>query len=214
MENVINCKYENEIVKRLCNIIRSEDCSIVWALKMLNNSDREYLELAFPYTFPILSENGSLTKCTRNSGGAVNFVRRQYYIRVWKNTLGNLQNLPNLHIDHIVPILLGHYLQISPKLIGSKSNLRHLEPSKNLDKNSRITSDSIRVLQGWKLCLKRGTKGLTVQQALKQGLIEDRSPEQLFKPVQELLMVRKYKDRVIELFPQKEARILKIINIG
>lgn len=204
MENVTNYKREDEIVERLCNIIKSEDCSIVWALKMLGNSDRNYLESAFPYTFPILSENGSLTKCTRHSGGAVNFVRRQYYVRVWKSTLKNLQNLPDLHIDHIVPILLGYHLQLPPELIGSKENLRYLEPFKNLDKNSKITADSIRIIQGWKLGLKRGTKGLTVAQALKQNLIEDRSPERLFKPVQELLVVRKYRDRVAKMFPQKE----------
>ena len=153
MENVTDYNFNKRIVDSLCDIIRKEDCNIVWALKTLNNNDRNYLEEKFPHTFPILSNRGELSKCTLSSGGAVNFVRKQYYIRVWKITLENLRNLPNLHIDHIVPILLGYYLQIPPELIGSEGNLRYLEPSENLDKNSKITSDSIRVLQGWKLCL-------------------------------------------------------------
>lgn len=53
------------------------------------------------------------------------------------------------HIDHIVSIYTGFKHGISPDIIASVENLRMITYKDNMDKGTRITTDSAKLLEKW-----------------------------------------------------------------
>ena len=82
--------------------------------------------------------------------------KRLYYAKVWevteKQPLYLLENSKsrgwrNHHLDHIYPIALGYSSGISPDKIGNIKNLRFIPYQENLNKGSKITTESKNALR-------------------------------------------------------------------
>ena len=86
--------------------------------------------------------------------------KKLYYAMVWEVTeqqpLYILENSDkrgwkNHHLDHIYPISMGYKDKIPPEKVGNIKNLRFIHYTENLDKGSKITTES-------KLALKKINK--------------------------------------------------------
>jgi 5-methylcytosine-specific restriction endonuclease McrA len=82
---------------------------------------------------------------------------RPYYKLVWQYTDMysplidgiELRGWRGLHIDHIVPISYGEKNNIPPHLIGSYENLIMLRYDENIKKSTKITENSVKLLNKW-----------------------------------------------------------------
>lgn len=86
-----------------------------------------------------------------------NTCKKRYISQCWTMTESNKHLLQDIElrcfkkydIDHIVPISYGYKHNISPSLIGSIDNLRIIPNKDNLKKGTRITDESIALLEKW-----------------------------------------------------------------
>lgn len=129
-------------------------CKFAW--DHLPEDVKKRLSEKYPWTFPILTGKSG-------QGDGKIYWKKQYYIRVWIETKKNKHLLENadkigwkqFDIDHIVPIAFGYKMGIDPKLIGSLSNLRVIPNKDNLEKNSILSIEAVRLLQSWKYLVKK-----------------------------------------------------------
>ena len=81
--------------------------------------------------------------------------RASYKYKVMLNTDISKDKMPprpfGCQLDHIVPRCFGFTHAIPPELIGSRENLQWLSMNDNIQKGTRLTVDSIRVLRLWGL---------------------------------------------------------------
>ena len=82
--------------------------------------------------------------------------KRLYYAQVWEVTenqpLSLLENSQhrgwkNYHLDHIFPIALAYSKGMSPEKVGNIKNLRFIPYQENLNKGSKITTESKNALR-------------------------------------------------------------------
>ena len=82
--------------------------------------------------------------------------KRLYYAQVWeiteKQPLSLLENSQhrgwkNYHLDHIFPIALAYSQGISAKKVGNIKNLRFIPYQENLNKGSKLTTESKNALR-------------------------------------------------------------------
>lgn len=86
-----------------------------------------------------------------------NANKKRYISQCWTITESNKHLLQDIElrcfrrydIDHIVPISYGYKHNIPPSLIGSIDNLRIIPNKDNLKKGTRITDESIALLEKW-----------------------------------------------------------------
>lgn len=110
---------------------------------------QQALIASYPYAYPPLPVYPGTGK--RTGDKYTNYVRQQYYARVWACTQQHeLTVPPGYNIDHIVPIILGFIWQIPPHLIGGLDNLQIILHTDNGRKKDILTSEGKRLLQRWK----------------------------------------------------------------
>ena len=71
-----------------------------------------------------------------------------------ENDLSILENcdrrgMYDYHLDHIVPIQQGFFMNINPHLIGSLENLQFIDHRDNMDKSYSLTEKSHMLLSKW-----------------------------------------------------------------
>ena len=78
--------------------------------------------------------------------------RRKSYNRiVSKSTVANYHYVPGwfygAHLDHIISKQTGFKHDIDPQVMGSLVNLRFITADQNIEKGTRVTSDSLSIMR-------------------------------------------------------------------
>jgi len=82
--------------------------------------------------------------------------KRLYYARVWDVTESqplyilensNKRGWKDHHLDHIFPIAVAYHKGISPEKVGNIKNIQFIPYQENLNKGSKLTSESKNALR-------------------------------------------------------------------